>query len=110
GRRQNAYSGRIFGALVMGPSLLSPLSTSDRDVRHWSGLFIYPATAAPGRVVAQRRLAALAQHHGDQSCYCVRRRRTDLVCRLRTASARAFADHVNRRLNRGVAVLRATPV
>src|SRR6516165_5528769 len=36
------------------------------------GIVICRPTAAAGRNVALRRLAALAEHHGDQFCYCAR--------------------------------------
>ena len=49
----------------LGRLALPPVPPSDRDVRHRPGLSVHPAAPAAGRADA-RRLAALAQHHGDQ--------------------------------------------
>src|SRR6516164_5850612 len=101
---------REYLARSLWRPLLSALPASNRHVRHRPGVSICPPTAAAGRNVALRRLAALAEHHGDQFCYCARRRRSDLVRWRRAVFARAFADHVDRWLGRGVAILRAAPV
>ena len=65
-RRRYADRARISGAVALGPSELPPLPPSAGHVRPRPGLSVPAAAPAAGRPDA-RRLAALGQHHGDQS-------------------------------------------
>ena len=95
-RHRHADGARISGAVAVGPAALSPLPPSAGDVRHRPGLSVHAAAPAAGRPDA-RRLAAVAQHHGDQSRDCHGRRRADLADRRQGVPARAPADHAARR-------------
>jgi acyl-lipid omega-6 desaturase (Delta-12 desaturase) len=68
-----------------------------------------PVYVSSGRTDAQG-LAALGQHHGHKCRHRRDDRDAELVHRPQGIPAGASADHADRRLDRGLAVLRAAPV
>ena len=108
-RHRHADGARISGAARLAPAAISAVPPPARDVRHWPRLPLrLAATAAVG--IDAQRLAALGQHDGDQCRNRCSRRDDDLAGRPRPIPARAPADHVYRRRDRRLAVLRSAPV
>src|SRR6476619_5350273 len=78
-------------------------------LRYRAGLFVHSATSAASGLDAPR-LAAVAQHHGDQRRHRGCHRYLDMVHRHRLVPAGALADHAAGGVRRGLAVLRPAPV
>src|SRR5207248_10800704 len=108
-RRRHPPGARISVTPLLGPSLLSGVPEPARDVRSRSRVSVYPAISAADRPALQR-LAALAQHHVNECCYCCRRCRTDLVHRRLALPACALTNYFARRFSGSMAVLRAASI
>ena len=82
---------RIWRAFALGPAQIPALPASAGDVRCWPRLSVFSA-ASPALGADARRLAALGQHHGDQSRDRAHRRRPRLADRHQGIPARSCSD------------------